>query len=149
MKSPSIPSLQFVVLAHQPGPGSERSGELHFDWMFEVDRRLRTWATPPVQLDVDSGPWEVDCESLADHRLHYLDHEGEISCDRGTVIRKIKGVYTLLESDCNLFRVALDWTQDGRSQTAMITFYRSFLSGNDDRLDESRASWRLRFSPGR
>ena len=157
MTARSLPPLQFVVLVHRPGPGSvhrqgpdsARSVALHFDWMFEVDQRLRTWATPPTELDVDSGTWEVACESLADHRLHYLNHEGEVSGERGTVTRKIKGVYTLLDADRDLFRATLEWIQDGRARTATIKFYRNFLSGNDDRLDESRASWRLRFSPGR
>lgn len=149
VKSLSKPSLRFVVLVHRPGPGSERSHELHWDWMFECDGRLRTWATPPVKPGVESEPWEIDCESLADHRLHYLDHEGDVSGDRGTVQRKIKGTYTLLEADHDLLRAALEWVQEGRSRTATVAFYRSFRSENEGRLEESRASWRLRFSPGR
>ncbi len=64
--------------------------------MFEVAGVLRTWATVPVaSLD---QTLDVECDALADHRLAYLDYEGEIDSDRGRVIQVLSGEFRLLES---------------------------------------------------
>jgi hypothetical protein len=55
----------------------------HWDFMLESGGVLRTWALaePPVVGRV------IEAEQLPDHRLAYLDYEGEVSGGRGSVTR--------------------------------------------------------------
>ena len=81
---------QFVILRHDSPRG------VHFDFMLESGGVLKTWALPqPPQPGL-----EMPCEALADHRLAYLDYEGPISGDRGSVTRWDRGTCTIeRESD--------------------------------------------------
>ena len=93
--SPRLDSTmpRFVVLHHTPGSRPARDQHAaHFDWMFEVDGVLRTWATPEIAA-FDLAV-ETTATRLGDHRLEYLTYEGEISGDRGTVKQVISGTYT-------------------------------------------------------
>ena len=149
-----VAESRFVVLLHQPGPQSERTRQAHFDWMFESDGALRTWATPPIDLWQDAelvkaAPIETECEPLANHRLAYLDYEGEVSRGRGSVARQTAGTYQLMEDRPDHFRVVLRWLQEGKKRTAEVEIYRSFFGEEEGRVEERRESWRLRFSAGR
>ena len=74
---------RFVILRHDSPRG------VHFDLMLEVDDALKTWALPrPPAPGAD-----MPCEALGDHRLAYLDYEGPISGDRGSVTRWDRGTY--------------------------------------------------------
>ncbi len=76
---------RFVVLRH------ERPPAVHFDFMLEAGDVLKTWALPqPPRPGL-----EMECAALADHRLAYLDYEGPISGDRGSVTRWDHGQYTV------------------------------------------------------
>jgi hypothetical protein len=76
---------RFVVLHH------ESSRATHFDFMLEAGEVLKTWSLPqPPRSGV-----EMECMALADHRLAYLDYEGPISGDRGSVTRWDYGEYTV------------------------------------------------------
>jgi hypothetical protein len=82
---------RFVILRHD----SPRS--LHWDLMLEHAGALRTWA-------LESRPAAghlIAAEALADHRIAYLDYEGPISGDRGTVAQWDHGEY-----------VAVVWSDD-------------------------------------
>lgn len=81
--------LRFVVLRHETPPGYPRG--THYDLMFEQSGVLWTWALEALpQL---GGP-AVAAERLADHRLAYLDYEGEIAEGRGRVVRVDQGLYS-------------------------------------------------------
>lgn len=82
---------RFVVLQHEHPRGR------HWDFMLETGDVLATWAlsAPPDE----SGP--IAAERLPDHRRAYLDYEGPVSGDRGTVSRWDAGTYTLLHQDEN------------------------------------------------
>lgn len=73
---------RYVLLAHDwPTP--------HFDLLLECGDVLKSWRllagpTPGVT---------VPAEPNADHRLAYLDYEGEVSGGRGTVRRVAAGEY--------------------------------------------------------
>jgi hypothetical protein len=68
---------RFVVLRHETSDGT------HFDFMVEAGAVLKTWAlAEPPRPGV-----EIEAAPLADHRLAYLDYEGPISGDRGSVMR--------------------------------------------------------------
>jgi hypothetical protein len=61
----------------------------HWDLMLERGEVLRTWrlAAPPVE----GG--RVAAEASFDHRRLYLDYEGPVSGDRGTVVAWDRGTY--------------------------------------------------------
>lgn len=137
---------RFVVLQHDVGSKLTRTTETHYDWMFELGTVLRTWATQPI--DRFDQPVESPCDSLRDHRLAYLDHEGEIQGGRGSVARLLQGTYRLIEFDDDRFNAVLLWRQDVIVWEAKITFYRSLpLEGL--RREDNCGCWRFRFSPGR
>ncbi len=78
---------RFVILRHEV-PAAQARGS-HWDLMFEHGDALRTWA-----IEVEPGVGDaVDARELADHRLAYLDYEGPVSGDRGTVSRWDAGEY--------------------------------------------------------
>lgn len=66
---------RFVILSHDwPQP--------HFDLLLEADGVLKAW-----RLDREPLQFPVKAESNCDHRLMYLDYEGALSGDRGSVKR--------------------------------------------------------------
>jgi hypothetical protein len=76
---------RFVILRHDAPRG------VHFDFMLESGGVLKTWSLPqPPRPGV-----EILCEALPDHRLAYLDYEGPVSGDRGTVTRWDHGTCTI------------------------------------------------------
>jgi hypothetical protein len=119
--------------------------------MFEIGGVLRTWASQPIE-DFERGGQpesvEVACDLLSDHRLAYLDYEGEIEGDRGSVRRLLRGSFELMEDESNRFVAALCWQDGDFRGEAIVTCYRS-LPVDGLRRDESRDSWCLRFSVGR
>jgi hypothetical protein len=73
---------RFVVLEHDwPAP--------HWDLLLECGPVLKAW-----RLLVEPGPGvRVPAEPNHDHRLMYLDYEGPLSGDRGTVRRWDAGTF--------------------------------------------------------
>ena len=74
-------AYRFVILNHQMPPGGERPS--HWDLMLE-----RTGTCGRGALDdepVVGRP--LRAQPLPDHRLEYLDYEGPISGQRGSVTR--------------------------------------------------------------
>jgi hypothetical protein len=103
---------RFVILEHD-------HPHLHWDLMLESGNALRTWrlAEPP------SPRAPVRAEAIGDHRLMYLDYEGPLTGNRGSVRRwdagtfewlsegksacqfrlagnRVRGVFSLANSDC-------------------------------------------------
>ena len=113
---------RFVVLIHD-------YPVLHWDFMLEKEAALRTWrlTRPPNE------PGPIAAEPLADHRLAYLDYEGPVSGNRGTVRRFDRGEYTLLEES------------DG---SIVVDLCGTVLKGMAaiERVDEPE-SWTFRFVP--
>ena len=101
---------QFVVLRHDSPRG------VHFDFMLEANDVLKTWALPqPPQSGL-----EIECEALGDHRLAYLDYEGPLSGERGSVTRWDRGMYIVeRQSDA-------EWVIDlaGEKLTGRATLHR-------------------------
>jgi hypothetical protein len=92
---------RFVILQHTTPPGYSRPS--HYDLMLEHGPVLRTWACESLP---DAGA-TVAAEQLADHRLAYLDYEGEVSGGRGSVVRVAAGEYELLAESDELIHVRL------------------------------------------
>jgi hypothetical protein len=81
---------RFVVLRHETPPGSPRG--LHWDFMLEQDGALRTWAL----AEEPRADCAIDAHELAVHRVAYLQYEGPVSGDRGSVARWDEGDFALL-----------------------------------------------------
>ena len=79
---------RFVLLEHD-------HPVLHWDLMLECGHALRTWRLDRIPTVAATIP----AEPLPDHRLAYLDYEGPVSGDRGSVKRVDAGEFTLRVSD--------------------------------------------------
>ncbi len=137
---------RFVVLQHDVGSQLTRTTASHYDWMFEIDGVLRTWATPPI-IRFDQ-PIESACDLLSDHRLAYLDYEGEIQGNRGSVLRLLRGTYRLIDAADDRFVAELCWDEGDSARKVTVNFYRSLPTAGL-RREESCDPWRFRLSPGR
>ncbi|WP_417382592.1 DNA polymerase ligase N-terminal domain-containing protein [Gimesia sp.] len=92
--------MQQYVILHHDHP------QVHWDLMLEEDGVLKTWRLPvPPEIDPASDETSLDltAESLPDHRLVYLEYEGPVSGERGTVTRWDRGSFTLLEKKEGLY----------------------------------------------
>ena len=107
---------RFVLLRHELPPGGERPS--HWDFMLERDGSLATWAIDELpamwarQLgvtvaDSDDVAATVRAMRLPDHRLAYLDYEGQVSRGRGAVVRVATGEFSLLQESEQELIVAL------------------------------------------
>jgi hypothetical protein len=91
---------RFVVLEHQ-------WNGVHWDFMLESGDALRTWA---IDQPIVAGQ-DLPARALPDHRLIFLDYEGEISGNRGQVRRVDTGAYRTLEWSSGHVRVELAGSQ--------------------------------------
>ncbi len=96
--------------------------------MFERGGALRTWS---VEREPSSTA-AIEARELADHRLDYLDYQGPVSADRGTVRRWDAGEYSLEEEALDRWIVSLR----GARLIGRMTLERS----------ESDHSWRVSFA---
>jgi hypothetical protein len=82
---------RFVLLHHQ-SPTEE-----HWDVMLETESALTTWSIPP---QCSSGNFfSCTATPLPPHRKEYLEYEGEVSGNRGTVSRIDAGTYEQLSPE--------------------------------------------------
>ena len=84
-------TARFAVLCHNDRHGHNDQRGVHFDFLLEFEGSLRTWALPQPP---DSAA-EMVCDALPDHRLAYLDYEGPVSGDRGTVAAWDRGTFSV------------------------------------------------------
>lgn len=135
MSSGRKPLPRFVVLRHDAGERLVRTDQCHFDWMFETEGALRTWSTEPVSFDEE--PISVDAQSLVDHRMMYLDFEGDIGGGRGTVTKVIGGEYQAIETSPSRFHFRIEWTDEHHQSMRRTLFV-------ERREGAPVGSWRLR-----
>jgi hypothetical protein len=104
---------RFVLLHHQMPPESARLS--HWDLMLERDDtgELATWALdelPQPQL-------ATAAVRLSDHRADYLDYEGPVSGNRGTVARVDAGKYQTVAQSNTSWELQLNGEQmQGRAK---------------------------------
>jgi hypothetical protein len=111
--------------------------------MFEADGVLTTFALDTLPADLRevfgndfasfAASNEVTADKLPDHRLAYLEYEGPVSGDRGTVRRLDRGEYTAMTQ--STFRII---GQKLQGEIKLVA-----PSSNTDNL------WRLSYSPVR
>jgi hypothetical protein len=106
---------RYVILRHELPPG-EAPG-LHWDLMLESGDVLRTWA---LEGEPFSMP-QLAAEQLPDHRLAYLDYEGKISGNRGSVTRWDAGDYRLQNATEDELRLVLNGARIDGSVTLSRT----------------------------
>lgn len=132
---------KYVVLHHQLSDSARlgRAAQSHFDWMFEHEDVLWTWAmaTLPEQDEVS----ELIAERLPNHRKAYLTYEGVVSGNRGSVTRIECGEYELLPANHDGFRFQLSG-----NRTALLELQRIRSSGN---LAADVDRWYASFRPTR
>ncbi len=81
---------RYVILRHEFPPQASRL--THWDLMMEHEGRLLTWSLPTLPIETGS----LTCTKLPDHRIHYLDYEGDLSDNRGKVKRVETGEFEWL-----------------------------------------------------
>lgn len=129
------PMPSFVVLSHTFSKA--QSGQNHLDLMIEYDGQLLTWRImqwPP------STETQVAIQ-LPPHRLAYLEYEGPVSGNRGTVRRVARGSCQIVRLDNSNLEVQIH--SDNASGVLKIYC--------DNRVNESTRetsdSWRLWMEP--
>jgi hypothetical protein len=121
---------RFVILRHEPPIDGARP--LHWDFMLESEGVLLTWA---LQSEPGHGR-TIPASRLEDHRAAYLDYEGPVSRNRGSVSRFDAGEYLLIVDSDDRWEVALR----GGRLCCDTTLQRD---------DRSRQRWSITFSsPG-
>ena len=96
---------RFVILQHETPPGYDRP--THFDLMFENDGVLWTWALTDLPTSKQATP----ADRLADHRPMYLDFEGPLTGNRGTVRRVDQGEFDWIEHTPGRYQIRIRGTQ--------------------------------------
>lgn len=102
-QSDSVPRARFVVLQH-----TDRQG-VHFDLMVDGGEVLVTWKSPrpPEATGAEGCLWH----RIVDHRRVYLDYEGPVSGDRGSVVRHDSGMCMIHVQQADRWEVAFEGRQ--------------------------------------
>jgi len=114
---------RYAILRHDDPRG------LHWDLLLETGETLSTWSLPQPP---EPGA-AMTCRALPDHRLDYLQYEGPVSGDRGSVVRWDHGTYELVSRSDSEWIVELA----GEKLVGRATLERSA---------EGPQLWRLSFS---
>lgn len=115
---------RYVILEHDAPRG------LHWDLLLETAGLLSAWA---IQCPPDE-PGEHPAEKLPDHRRLYLEYEGPISGNRGTVRRWDWGEYRIRRRGEDL----LEFSVRGERWRGSVRLMRS---------QSDPAKWSLCYSP--
>jgi hypothetical protein len=95
--------LRFAILIHDHPC-------LHWDLLVERSGVLRSWRLldSPERWLLAVSSTALIAEAIADHRLAYLDYEGPVSRERGSVQRWDGGAVEWLEDSPHLIRLKLN-----------------------------------------
>ncbi len=96
----------FVLLEHKTTSGAD-AADVHWDLIVQVPGQalLPTWRLAENPL---AAPTPITAERIADHRPAYLDYEGAVSGERGTVRRIERGAAEVLRYGEAVVRVRFD-----------------------------------------
>ena len=117
---------RFVLQHHIFAPGDE-----HWDLMFEVGPVLRTWSLPSSLDDPSQLP--TCAQQLDDHRIDYLEYEGQVSGNRGRVQIHDCGAYRWTsEADWPVETInELEFQLDGQRTSGHFRLQRIPQEGKD------------------
>ncbi|MFM9960408.1 MAG: DNA polymerase ligase N-terminal domain-containing protein [Planctomycetaceae bacterium] len=118
---------RFVLLTHD-------HPFVHWDFLMESGETARTWRLleSPARWLTDPAI-ELIAESLAAHRLMYLDYEGLVSRERGRVARWDHG--------------QAKWLNDGETSVRLQLNGERLVGELTLNCEASRPFWSARFSP--
>ncbi len=126
---------RFALLEHQ------KAGQpTHWDLMLESGPTLATWALEAFPND---GETPIPARKLADHRPLYLDYEGPLSENRGTVRQVDAGTYRTLAQSDHTIAIELD----GRTLQGPAQLQRHQAEGGDPGSDHGWIFRRLGKTP--
>ncbi len=121
---------RFVILIHD-------YPHLHWDLMLEPPRSSEEAAIQPISSGHTLWTWrleeepclnkEIKAERLPNHRSIYLDYEGPVSDNRGTVAQWETGSYLLAENEGETLGGTLQGTKLNGAFTLSKTAFRLFL----------------------
>ena len=94
---------RFVILLHRLGDGE------HWDLMIERGSLLATWQL--TRNPLDPGHWPIPARRIGDHRKAYLEYEGPLTRNRGSVTRIESGTAKLTEHDPTRYTLQLTGTK--------------------------------------
>ncbi|MBL8815552.1 MAG: hypothetical protein JNL58_05950 [Planctomyces sp.] len=101
LKLEELKSGRFAILKHD-------HPVLHFDFLLEGSEAAATW-----RLSVRPYPGIlVPAARINDHRLMYLDYEGPVSGNRGTVLQELSGTFEMLNSGAGKFSIRMQLAVD-------------------------------------
>lgn len=114
---PKQDSSNGVILKHTLADGS-----FHYDWMIEIpdmnsEHRLLTFRSEsrPDQFHENDSFIAL---KLKNHRVRYLNYEGDIGSNRGRVSRLNTALcLSFMYEHSNTVRMILQWTDSGRAAT--------------------------------
>ena len=108
-----------VLLLHEQEDGTQ-----HVDWMLAQDPRGRDPLITfrlPCRLDTLAPGNAVEAVRIADHRPAYLEYEGPVSGDRGTVRRVAAGRVLRFSRQGGRWHLDVRWeTSTGNSPTQQL-----------------------------
>ena len=76
---------------------------LHWDFLLEQESACKTWRL--LKSPEFSGP--IPAEAIADHGLMYLDYEGPVSGQRGSVTRWDSGTFEWISQETENIEIRL------------------------------------------
>lgn len=126
---------RFVLVRHEVPPDFPRDS--HWDLMLESGSVLLTWALSRLPWDssemdaVERG--ELHALRLDDHRTDYLNYEGPVSGNRGTVTQVDAGTYEAIPAPHDRLRFRLR----GRQIRGELTL---------ERMPDDDRHWRMDWS---
>lgn len=110
---------RFVILVHD-------FPTLHWDLLLENSAALRAWRL----LQPPDSPLPIPAEPLPDHRKMYLDYEGAVSGNRGTVTRWDAGEYLVVSDESEALTVELAGARlNGRFRLELTEERTQFVRG--------------------
>ncbi|MEM6691739.1 MAG: hypothetical protein AAF664_20085 [Planctomycetota bacterium] len=112
---------RFVILLHRVGDSMARTQEDHWDWMFDMGETLWTFATNPLPSPLGNA-FSSDITPLTPHRRIYLNFEGEISGDRGSVQRLASGQFLVRTGQLGAPEIGLTLEMQFDSECNIETF---------------------------
>ena len=100
---------RFVVLFHQVPARQPRND--HWDLMLEDDGQLLTWA---LDREPASGT-DLDAIQLAQHRIEYLEFQGELSGGTGADVRRVmSGTFEWAQRTDNEYNGRMAFDEGGK-----------------------------------
>lgn len=107
---------RFVILRHHFPDGGNSEFFDHFDLMLEQDSKLATWQLAAIPSLNEAVP----AKRLPDHRNVYLDYEGPVSGDRGSVEQVMSGTYDICQTSDSCLEILM--TSGDESMRLRIVF---------------------------